>query len=508
MPTIKIPKVEFTIEVQNLTGHPLFISVPYGGHVFRNFSIDKNSSTRVDRDLFLMGREYFQSLRQEGKIWYADHVQVPCDEQELGCDGGATGMGQQGETGIPGSKWYNGAGTPSGIGTNGDYYLDTSTDDIYQNVGGVWFLVGNIKGATGLAGLPGATGIPGGATGLPGNQGATGLAGSQWFEGPGAPAAGLGNNGDDYLDLNTSDVYKKNAGTWALVGNIKGVTGPAGPGGLTGAQGSTGPLGPIGMQGSTGPQGVQGPTGLLGDTGLVTQGQTGMQGLQGNIGATGLQGATGFGGNPLPNIGYGVMNRYQTETTIGAEVWVTSSSDLYLGLSWSRSGTTLTVNHTSHGHAVGDMVILRNTNTDYVSTPIIATTPNSFNLTVSNTGAVSGSDAHYSMGFVYAHNIGLTGGTLSAPSNAEVQLISMKVRTGQRAGTTYDLTVPASVTNGAGQNTGLSDVYIPIFSVRTDSDTLAAIAATIAVNQGAGYSTFTFGNLGSGTLSRFILLQF
>ena len=207
-------------------------------------------------------------------------------------------------------------------------------------------------------------------------------------------------------------------------------------------------------------------------------------------------------------ITYGIINRYQADPTSGAEVWVTSSSILYTDLSWSRSLFTLTVTRNSHGHAVGDMVILRNTSVDYIATHITAITANTFDLAVTNTGANSGIAARYSLGFSFAHNPGLTGGDLNAPSNSEVQLLSIKLRTGQRAGTTYNLSVPASVINGAGENTSLADVYIPSFSVRTDSDTLAAIAGTIAVNQGFGYSTFTFGNLGSGTLSRFILLQF
>ena len=88
-----------------------------------------------------------------------------------------------------------------------------------------------------------------------------------------------------------------------------------------------------------------------------------------------------------------------------------------------------------------------------------------------------------------------------------MQLLSMRIRTGPRSGTTYDLVVPASSINGAGDNTSLADSYIPDFNVRTDSDTLAAIAATIATNISGSFTTFRLGNLGS-TLSRFIILHF
>jgi len=55
--------------------------------------------------------------------------------------------------------------------------------------------------------------------------------GAAWFDGAGPPSAGLGNNGDYYLNTTNGDVYEKAGGSWTLVGNIKG---PAGPGVATG----------------------------------------------------------------------------------------------------------------------------------------------------------------------------------------------------------------------------------------------------------------------------------
>jgi hypothetical protein len=65
--------------------------------------------------------------------------------------------------------------------------------------------------------------------------------GSTWYSGSGAPSAGLGINNDFYLDTVTSDVYKKTAGTWAVVDNFMGPQGPTGP---------TGPQGPTGASGA------------------------------------------------------------------------------------------------------------------------------------------------------------------------------------------------------------------------------------------------------------------
>lgn len=48
--------------------------------------------------------------------------------------------------------------------------------------------------------------------------------------GDGAPLAGLGNDGDSYVNLDNGDTYLKAAGAWTLQGNIAGPTGPKGDG--------------------------------------------------------------------------------------------------------------------------------------------------------------------------------------------------------------------------------------------------------------------------------------
>jgi len=350
MAEIEIPRLRFTIPVQNLTKSPLHISVPLLGGFHRNFDIKPYGTEEVDRDLFIMGRAIFQDLRKQRIIYYEDHVQLPCDEQELAC----------------------------------------------------------------TTGLAGGTGI--GATGIMGSAGATGAAGS---------------------------------------------------GGTTGIGGATG--------------------------------------------AAGAQGSTGAAGAGITRI-FNSMDRYQVEPETDAQVWVASISDVFTNFTWSRAATTLTVTRTAHGHTVGDRVIIRKANVDYTSATINSVTANTFAITVVNSGPSAGSTAYYKLGFTYAHDpsgASKTGGRLFAPTGGEVQLLSMRIRTGERAGTLYDVVVPASVVNGAGKNTGLDDTYIPQFQVRRDEETLAAIAGTIGVNQAAeGYSTYRIANLGNGSLSRFILLQF
>lgn len=69
--------------------------------------------------------------------------------------------------------------------------------------------------------------------------------GSQILTGAGAPATGLGSDGDLYLDTASGDVYKKVSGSWGTaISNITGPQGEPGTDGAPGADGDTGPAGP------------------------------------------------------------------------------------------------------------------------------------------------------------------------------------------------------------------------------------------------------------------------
>ena len=67
---------------------------------------------------------------------------------------GATGSngtnGTNGTNGAPGSVWYSGSGAPSsGLGINGDYYLDTASSFVYGKSGGSWTYLMTIAGGGG-----------------------------------------------------------------------------------------------------------------------------------------------------------------------------------------------------------------------------------------------------------------------------------------------------------------------------------------------------------------------
>jgi hypothetical protein len=203
--------------------------------------------------------------------------------------------------GVQLNQWRYGATAPStALGNIGDFYLNTATGDVhYKSAATTWTLTGNIKGpqgnvgatgATGPAGATGATGPagvagpigatgpqgpagPAGATGLQGpagTAGATGPAGAQGIAGTNGingtngtavlngttnPTAGIGVNGDFYINTATNTIYGPKAnGTWPAGASLVGPAGVAGPQGPTGATGLQGPAG------ATGPQG---PAGLL-----------------------------------------------------------------------------------------------------------------------------------------------------------------------------------------------------------------------------------------------------
>jgi hypothetical protein len=289
---------------------------------------------------------------------------------------GATGAkgatGAQGPAGTNGNTVLNGADTPaSGVGNNGDFYLDTATETLYgPKAGGTWPTTGT--SLVGSQGLKGATG----ATGATGAQGPAGTNGNTVLNGASTPASGVGDNGDFYLDTVTETLYgPKAGGTWPTTG-----TSLVGPQGSAGATGGTGPTGPTGATGAQGPAGTNGNTVLNGastptsgvgndgdfyldtatetlygpkasstwpTTGTSLVGPQGSAGATGGTGPTGPTGATGAQG-PAGTNGNTVLNGASTPTS-----GVGNNGDFYLDTAtetlygpkasgtWPATGTSL-----------------------------------------------------------------------------------------------------------------------------------------------------------------------
>lgn len=169
----------------------------------------------------------------------------------IGEDGAQGIQGIQGIQGDPGDDGDDGAD-----GTNAYLYIGYASDDdgtdftltfdpdldyiairrttvaipspIVTDFTGLWK---NYKGATG-------------ATGAAGSNGSNGTNGATWTSGAIDPSGGA--NGDFYLQTGTGatgvagDIWKKTAGTWAILLNVIGAQGPQGIPGNDGADGADG----------------------------------------------------------------------------------------------------------------------------------------------------------------------------------------------------------------------------------------------------------------------------
>lgn len=197
--------------------------------------------------------------------------------------------GPAGAAGV-GAAWRQGSGVPgAGLGSNGDFYLNTANGDIYgPKAAGAWgAVIFNIA---------------------EGQQGPAGADGRTVLSGSGAPGGGVGANGDFFIDTTGWVIYgPKAGGAWPAGASLVGPAGPAGAAGPQGAQGSqgpqgeTGPAGPSGATGAIGPQGPQGPQGATGPAGPKGDtGDTGPQGATGPTGPTGPAGPKGDTGTTGP----------------------------------------------------------------------------------------------------------------------------------------------------------------------------------------------------------------
>ncbi len=238
---------------------------------------------------------------------------------------GATGpqgpQGDPGPQGPGGAAVLNGTVDPTTEGNDGDFYINTTSNEIFgPKTAGVWgtgtSLIGpqgpkgdtgatgpdgpqgpqGIQGVAGPQGPEGPQGIQGvaGPQGLQGIQGDVGPQGPQGDPGPQGPGGAAvlngtvdptteGNDGDFYINTTSNEIFgPKTAGVWGTGTSLIGQQGPKGSTGDTGPQGPKGDTGATGATGATGPQGPAGP-----------QGPQGLQGIQGVAGPQGPQGPSG-----------------------------------------------------------------------------------------------------------------------------------------------------------------------------------------------------------------------
>jgi hypothetical protein len=103
-----------------------------------------------------------------------------------------------------------------------------------------------------------------------GGGGTAGTNGTSFLTGNGAPVAGLGSNGDSYIDATNGELWKKQAGSWTDTGmSLKGAPG-VGTNGTNGTNGSNGTNGTNGSNFLTGTGDPSSSLGTAGDTYLNT----------------------------------------------------------------------------------------------------------------------------------------------------------------------------------------------------------------------------------------------
>ncbi len=177
-------------------------------------------------------------------------------------------------------------------------------------------------------------------------------------------------------------------------------------------------------------------------------------------------------------------------------VEILSSGTVFSGIDWSRSSTTITITSPSHGLTNGDYVVVRNMgDTDYVYGAISGVTTNTFQITNAvGSGAVSGTTG------AYIPAAGVTGAstsaaTITAPSAGNIQIQSIKIVTGTKTSSTFALTMPASINNGAGANSSLLNMNPPIVAAhRLDTGGYNG-NARITLNTASNFNVFNVNNL-------------
>jgi len=135
--------------------------------------------------------------------------------------------GTNGTNGTNGTAVLNGNTNPTaGTGVNGDFYINTATNTLFgPKANGNWPIGVSMVGPTGATGLQG----PAGAAGSQGIQGVAGTNGTAVLNGNTNPTAGIGVNGDFYINTATNELFGPKAnGTWPAGVSLVGPTGPQG----------------------------------------------------------------------------------------------------------------------------------------------------------------------------------------------------------------------------------------------------------------------------------------
>ena len=311
-------------------------------------TLGKESDSYIDSSSFNIWKKSDTSWQQIGNIKgaagangqscsvqsVANGVKVSCSGVDAIVSNGANGAA--GANGTNGTAFSVQSSDPvNAAGVNGDSVLNESSLDLFKKQNGSWVKVANIKGAKGDKGDQGISGVNG-ADGAAGQAGIDGKDGFSLVSGAADPTALQGKTGDTYIQMNSGDVFFKEASGWSKTGNIKGAKGDDGANGIDGINGKDGlgvysdandPSANAGKDGDTfinsvsgdvfqkvssswlktgnikGPKGADGINGIDGVAGA--KGDQGIQGVAGVKGADGLNGSSLIVGSGDPTLANG-----------------------------------------------------------------------------------------------------------------------------------------------------------------------------------------------------------
>jgi len=135
-------------------------------------------------------------------------------------------------------------------------------------------------------------------------------------------------------------------------------------------------------------------------------------------------------------------------------VEILSTGNLYAGLIWNQSGTTVTVESTAHGLANGDYIVVRGGADDYLYVAISNVQTDEFDYTSATSGAANGTDGAYIPAFDIT---GFTDGgfTINAPTAGYCQLLSIKTYISSTTSSAFNVVINGDRENGAGENNSL-----------------------------------------------------
>jgi hypothetical protein len=271
------------------------------------------------------------------------------------------------------------------------------------------------------------------------------------------------------------------------------------------AAGPTGPAGPAGLNGPAGPSGPAGPAGNgideiinNGDgtftyvfTDSTTYTTPNLTGPSGSAGPQGPPGTAVLGG--IDN--FNAQIRYVAYSgTTNDRVEILSTADTFTRKTWTRSNTNLIISSTAHGLLNGDYIVVRNASVDNLYAEVNVIDADTIRVPVPNSGPTVGSMATYIPAFKVT-NFTQGGATIVAPSTGNAQVTSINITTGIKSSSTFTITMPASISNGAGANSSLITMNPPIMQAYRLSNGTQITTTSITLNTVSNFNQFQIGGL-------------